>query len=139
MKKFLEVLLDDNGEMHIKAGDFVPNPDDPDAVERIDALYKAAMKALTKNIWKDHDLRASKAIRVLSMSEMACDRQPYEHVDQFFFTMMDSFLPHYEKFSNQLKAPFGFDHKDMIKPFTMKDFSCIQLSDNPFRNDFFVN
>ena len=134
MKTFLEVLLDDAGDMHIVAGDFVPGPEDPDATKKFDNLNKAAMRALTKSLWKDQDIRVSKAIRLLSMSEMACDRQPYEHVDQFFFTMMDNFLPHYEKFCNQLKKPYGFNPKEMVKPFTMKDFSCMQMLENPFLN-----
>ena len=88
MKKFLEVLLDDNGEMQIKADNLVPDMDDPDVQEKTDALYKAAMKALVKSILQKHDMKASRAIRILSMAEMACDRQPYQHVDQFFFTMI---------------------------------------------------
>ena len=134
MKTFLEVKLDDAGEMQIVAGDLVPDPEDPDIKKKFDSLSKAAMRALTKSLWKDQDIRVSKAIRILSMSEIACGRQPYEHVDQFFFTMMDSFLPHYEKFCNQLKKPYGFDPKEMVKPFTMKDFSCMQLLENPFFN-----
>ena len=137
MKKFLEVLLDDNGEMHISAEDLVPEMEDPGVKEKTDALFKAAIKALVKTIWKNQDLKASKAIRILSMAEMACDRQPYQHVDQFVFTMIDNFLPHYEKDSNYLKAPDGFRRKEMIKPFSMGDSSMIQLPDYPFRKKSF--
>ena len=45
MKKFLEVLLDDNGEMHISAEDLVPEMEDPCVKEKTDALFKAAIKA----------------------------------------------------------------------------------------------
>ena len=113
--------------------------DDPDVTQKYDQLYKAVMRALTKTIWKDQDMKASRAIRVLSMSEMACDRQPYEHVDQFFFAMMDHFLPQYEEYCNHLKVPYGFNPGEMIKPFTMKDFSCMQLSGNPFLNENMLN
>ena len=74
MKKFLEVLLDDNGEMQIKADNLVPDMDDPDVRKKTDALYKAAMKSLVKIIWKNHDTKASKAIRILSMAEMASSK-----------------------------------------------------------------
>ena len=135
MKKLLEVLMDDTGELHIEAEDLIPGPEDPDVKKKYDNLYKAAMRALTKCLWRDQDLRVSKAIRLLSMSEMACDRQPYEHVDQFFFTMMNSFLPLYEKYCNKLKKPYGFNPKEMVKPFTMNDFNCIQMLENPFLNE----
>lgn len=139
MKKVLEVHLDDNGEMHISAEDFFPDLAEPDCEKKADHLFRSTIKALTKLLWEKQDLRVSKAIRLLSMSEMACDRQPYQHVDQFFFTMMDSFLPQYEKFCNKLKAPYGFRSKELIKPFSMGDTSCMQLPDYPFRNKNIIN
>lgn len=139
MKKFLEVLLDDNGEMHIKAETPVPDLDDPKATKKADTLYKAAMRSLVKAIWQKHDMRASAAIRILSMAEMACDRQPYEHVDQFFFTMIHDFLPHYEQYSNKLKAPYGFKRTEMIKPIIMGGSTLMKMTKLPPCMEFFLD
>ena len=139
MKKFLEVLMDDDGTMHIKAEDPVPDPREPDVEKKYDQMHKAAIKAMTENIWKKHDLRASMAIRVLSMADMACDCQPYEHLNHFFFMMLESFLPHYENYCNKLKAPYGFKAKEMVKPFTCDGATIMKLAGDPFQNDLSVN
>lgn len=70
---------------------------------------------------------------------MACDCQPYEHLDHFFFMMQESFLPHYENYCNKLKAPYGFKPKEMVKPLTCDGATIMKLAGNPFHNDSSVN
>ncbi len=124
MKKFLEVLVDDQGEMHFstdfKFSDSIENPplDLEKEAKEADARYRQVIRGLVNTIWKDRNYHVSKAIRFLSMGEIIACAEPYDIAEQFWSTMMFSFIPLYEKYSSSLKIPYGFDPKQMIRPFT---------------------
>lgn len=44
-----------------------------------------------------------KAIRYLSMAEIITCAEPYEGAEQLWSSLMFEYLPHYERFSDQLK------------------------------------
>ncbi|MBO4671469.1 MAG: hypothetical protein J5640_06470 [Bacteroidales bacterium] len=116
MKKFLEVLIDDNDQLHIETEMDFSQILDPDHPERSEGLIKAAIKAWTECIWKDRNNEPSKAVRLLSMAEIAATAEPYNMAEEFWSTMMFSYLPHYEKFCDKVKSPYGFDTKLVIRP-----------------------
>lgn len=121
MKKFLEVLIDDNGQLHIDTEmDFssILSLDQPALGE---PLIKSAIKAFAECIWKNRDNEPSKAVRLLSMAEIAATAEPYEMAEEFWATMMFSYLPHYEKFCTKVKSPYGFNPKQVIRPLTFGD------------------
>lgn len=121
MKKFLEVLLDDNGEFLIESDfDFsrIFNYDNP---KEYDGLTRAALKAFSECIWKDRNNRPSFAIRLLSMAEIAATAEPYDMAEQFWSTMMFSYIPYYEKYCNKIKEPYGFNPNAVTRPITMGD------------------
>ncbi|MBR5403254.1 MAG: hypothetical protein IK113_03400 [Bacteroidales bacterium] len=122
MKKFLEVLVDDNGEMLFSTdyefADSIESPpkDIEEEAKLMDHRYRQVMRGLINTVWRDHNLNVSKAIRYLSMAEIISCAEPYETAELFWSTMMFSFIPHYEKYSSSLKKPYGFDPSNIIRP-----------------------
>ena len=122
MKKFLEVLVDDNGEMlfstDFEFSDSLESPpmDLDEEAKLVDQRYRQVMRGLVNAIWRDHNLNISKAIRYLSMGEIISCAEPYDNAEQLWCTMMFSFIPHYEKYSSSLKKPYGFDPSNIIRP-----------------------
>ena len=128
MKKFLEVLVDDDGNLHLNTdyefADSVENPptDMKKYQEENDLLLKQAVRGVVNALWKERKLNVSKAIRYLSMAEIISDVQPYDNAEQLWSSMMFYFIPHYEKFSTQLKKPYGFNPSRVIRPMTFGSF-----------------
>ena len=117
MKKFLEVLIDDAGEMHLSSDcDFAMTTDLAKRGEVADLLDKAAIKSLIKEVWEKKNPEVSFAIRVMSMAEMMANPEPYEQAEEFWFTMMHDYIPMREKFAEKLKVKYGFDPSTVIKP-----------------------
>ena len=116
MKKFLEVLIDDNNQMYIDTDiDLAPILSSQNIPE-YDKLAKESMKAFSECIWKDRNLKPSYVVRLLSMAEIASTSEPYSMAEEFWSTMMFCYIPHYEAFCNKLKTPFGFDPKKVTRP-----------------------
>ena len=127
MKKFLEILLDDEGQMHINTEcGFVASKDSV-SIEFMDKLFKSAIRAFSSKIWKDKDQEASFAIRVLSCAEILATAEPYKMAEEFWATMMFNFIPHYETYGNKLKRPFGFDPKSITKPIVGGPFNMMPI------------
>ena len=127
MKKFLEILLDDEGQMHITSEcGFVASKDSL-SIDFMDRLFKSAIRAFSSKIWKDKDQEASFAIRVLSCAEILATAEPYKMAEEFWVTMMFDFIPHYEKYGNKLKQPYGFDPKRMTKPIVGGPLNMMQV------------
>lgn len=125
MKKFLEVLMDDDGMLHFSTDfNFADNVVNPPAnlskfSSEMDDLYRRTMRSMVTEVWKNKNQNPSKAIRILAMGEIISCAQPYDHAEQFWHTMMFEFIPHYEKFSTKLKRPYGFDSSKVIRPITI--------------------
>lgn len=125
MKKFLEVLVDDDGLMHFSTDfefpDSVVNP--PKDLARhqaeMDNLYRRAVRSLVTEAWKKRNFHPSKAIRILSMAEILSCAQPYENAEEFWSCMMFDLIPRLEKFSANLKRPFGYDASKVVRPIKM--------------------
>ena len=115
MKKFLEILMDDNGELHFSTdfefADSIENPvKDMNAhIKEADRLHRTAIRGVVNAVWKERNLHVSKAIRYLSMAEIITCAEPYDGAEQFWYAMMFDYLPMYERFSDQLKMPFGYN------------------------------
>ena len=122
MKKFLEVLVDDSGEMHFSTdftfADSVERPpkDLKKEGKEVDARYRQVIRGLVGAMWKDRNLDVSKAIRYLSMGEMIACAEPYENAEELWSTMMFSFIPHYEQYASSLKKPYGYNPSKMTRP-----------------------
>ena len=128
MKKFLEVLVDDEGNLHLSTdyefADSVENPpvDMKQYQEESDLLFRQTIRGVVNALWKERKINVSKAIRYLSMAEIISDVQPYDNVEQLWSAMMFDYIPQYEKFSAQLKTPYGFNPSKVIRPMTFGSF-----------------
>ena len=135
MKKFLEVLVDDQGEMHFSTdyefSDSIENPptDWEKETKETDQRYRQIIRGLVNTLWKDHNLHVSKAIRFLSMGEIMACAEPYDNAEEFWSAMMFACIPHYESYASSLKKPYGFDPKKMIRPITGVFPGGLSLSD----------
>ena len=121
MKKFLEVLIDDNGEFHIESQFDFSRIFDLDNPKGYDEINRSAMKAFSECIWKDRNNCPSYAVRLLSMAEIAATAEPYDMAEQFWSTMMFSYIPHYENYCDRIKKPYGFNPKLVTRPVTVGD------------------
>lgn len=140
MKKFLEVLMDDDGVLHFstdfKFADSLDNP--PKDVKALEQEYEEwnlkLIRDLVKEVWKNRNQHPSKAIRYLAMAEMITCAEPYECAEDLWTTMMFHFIPHYERYSSQLKKPYGFNPSKMTRPFVAGGMSlmpCMPWFDKP--------
>ena len=137
MKKFLEVLEDENGNFIMKTDvEFFDELDNPPkdfntASAFFDKTVKRLIKAMTETGWRDENVHVSKAIRYLTLAEtISCD-QPYDNAEQLWSTLMFSFIPHYESFADKLKKPYGYNPSTVIRPMTIPGpggASCFPLS-----------
>lgn len=125
MKKFLEVLMDDDGLLHFSTDFcFADNEDNPPAdfsryASEMDDLHRRTIRSMITEVWNNKNQNPSKAIRILSMGEIISCAQPYDHAEQLWYSLMFDYIPHYEKFSSKLKRPYGFDPSKMIRPIKM--------------------
>ena len=101
MRKFLEVLVDDDGKYHFSTDETfegIPSP------KVFDKEFKHLLHDMTEFMWQNKQQKVSQAIRMLSMAEMLGGAQPYEMA--------------YEAFATEIKKPFGFDSKAVTRPVT---------------------
>jgi len=138
MKKFLEVLMDDDGMLHFSTDfqfpDSVENPPKDWAKHTVEMedLNRRAIRSLVTEAWKNRNFHPSKAIRILSMAEIIACAQPYENAEELWSVMMFDYIPHYEKYSANLKRPFGFDASQVVRPIKIGGPEAMMTAMFPF-------
>jgi len=124
MKKFLEILVDDEGKLHCSTDyvfhDSVLNPPEKtDKVEKdFEALSKQLIGGLVETVWKDRNFHVGKAIRFLSMAEVISCAEPYQNAEDLWSSLMFHYIPFFESFASGLKTPYGYDSTKIIRPIT---------------------
>lgn len=123
MKKFLEVLMDENGEFHFSTDmQFPPENCSAKELKEIEKLQKSIIRCFTEHSWKTKDPTACKAIRMLSIAEIMADSQPYQAVEFLWSAMMlNDFIKENEKWVAEIKKKYGFDNKGIIRPMNIID------------------
>lgn len=122
MKKFLEILVNDEGNLHCSTDyvfhDSVYNPpmDHVQEERDFDALCKQLIRGLVETVWKDHDFHVGKAIRFLSMAEVISCAEPYQNAEELWSTLMFHYIPFFESFASGLKKPYGYDDTKIVRP-----------------------
>ncbi len=128
MKKFLEVIVDDEGNLHLSTdyefADSVENP--PTDLKTYEAendrLCRQTIRGVINALWKERNIHVNKAIRYLSMAEIISNAEPYDCAEHFWDAMMFDYIPNYEKYSSKLKTPYGYDPSKMIRPIQIGPF-----------------
>ncbi len=125
MKKFLEVLVDEDGKFHFSTEEeFVTEEafaaENPraqlDHAQEIDTLLKRLVHDMTEFMWQNKEQRVSQAVRLVAMAEILGCAQPYEHAEEFWSLMMFNTIPQFEKFAAAIKKPYGFDERAVNRP-----------------------
>ena len=125
MKKFLEVLVDEDGKFHFSTEEeFVTEEafaaENPraqlDHAQEIDTLLKRLVHDMTEFMWQNKEQRVSQAVRLVAMAEILGCAQPYEHAEEFWSMMMFHTIPQFEKFAAAIKKPYGFDERAVNRP-----------------------
>ena len=125
MKKFLEVLVDEDGKFHFSTEEeFVTEEafaaENPraqlDHAQEIDKLLKRLVHDMTEFMWQNKEQRVSQAVRLMAMAEILGCAQPYEHAEEFWSLMMFNTIPQFEKFAAAIKKPYGFDERAVNRP-----------------------
>ena len=129
MKMYLEITLDDNGQFHLST-DFTSAErkriaSDPSLYDK---ELRTLLQAMVNEVWRDRRQTVSQLIRVASMVEILSCAQPYSQAEEYWSTMMFSFIPLYEKAASIMKTPYGFKDKEVIRPQTFLDTSIMPFS-----------
>ncbi len=84
-----------------------------------DQNNRRAIRGMVNAVWKEKNLDVAKAIRYLSMAEIITCAEPYQGIEELWYSMMFHYLPHYERYSDQLKVPYGYNPSNKVRPLSM--------------------
>lgn len=132
MQKLFEVILKDDGTPDVICHNeqYIDKKSSP---KQFDSFTKQLIKVLVRKFFGEKNTGISKIIRVLSMAEICACSEPYAQAEEFWSTMMFDFIPHTEKYADNLKKQFGYNPKKKQRPITFGDTSMFQLF-GPFKN-----
>lgn len=115
MRKYLEVLVDDDGKFHFSTDETFEGIANP---MKFDKEFRHLLHDMAEFMWQNKQQKVSQAIRLISMAEMLGGAQPYEMAEEFWGMMMFHCIPDYEAFAAEIKKPFGFNSKAVTRPLT---------------------
>ena len=125
MKKFLEVLVDDNGAYHFSTEEsfiteeaFAAETDLAKVahMKEYDNRLRQMIHDVTEFMWRTKDQNVCQAIRMVSMAEILGCAQPYERAEEFWDLMMFHTIPQFEHFAAAIKKQYGFDESSVSRP-----------------------
>jgi hypothetical protein len=126
MKKFLEVLVDEDGKFHFSTDEVFTTEEEFAAedclaqmahMEEYDRLLRRLIHDMTEFMWKYKDQQVSQAVRLLSIAEILGCAEPYGHAEEFWSLMMFHTIPQFEKFAASIKRRYGFDDRAVNRPY----------------------
>jgi len=130
MKKYLEVLLDDEGTFHFVSERPLGKKQDQAA---FDQEFRKLLHDITEFMWQNRDQQVSQAIRMVSMAEMLGSSQPYEQAEEFWSLMMFDTIPQYESYAASIKEPYGFNDRKVIRPTVLSPGTTMFPASIPLR------
>ena len=125
MKKFLEVLVDEDGRFHFSTEEAFVTEEEFAAEEyrvqmnhmrECDHKIEQLVHDMTEYMWTTKDQRICQAVRMLAMAEILGCAQPYDRAEEFWSLMMFHTIPQFEEFAAAIKRPYGFDDSAVIRP-----------------------
>ena len=126
MKKFLEVLVDEDGKFHFSTDEVFTTEEEFAAedcfsqlarMEEYDRLLRRMIHDMTEFMWKNKDQQISQAIRSLSMAEILGCADPYDRAEEFWSLMMFHTIPQFDHFAASIKQRYGFDPTPVTHPY----------------------
>lgn len=121
-KKMLEILLDEDGKISVSSE---TNPfagadlNSAAYLQKFQTIIDELVKRLFLSYKKGNAL--SQIVKALSIADICADPQPYECIEQLWYTMMMSYLPKREKTFRKMKESYGVKVK-VKEPIQMSPF-----------------
>ena len=128
MRKFLEVLVDEDGKFHFSTDGRFPWKEGGPDPGLWDREFRQVLHDLTELMWQNPQQEVSAAVRMLAMAEILGSSQPYDQAEEFWSLMMFHTIPQYEAFAARIKRPFGFDDQEVVRPIVGGDVSLFSPS-----------
>jgi hypothetical protein len=113
MRKYLEVLVDDDGTFHFSTDEQFSEKLTPQLFDR---EFRQLLHDMTEFMWQNKEQKVSQAVRMVAMAEILGCAQPYEHAEEFWSMMMFEIIPHYEGLAGDIKRPYGFENRSVTRP-----------------------
>lgn len=138
MKTFLEVLVADDGRLHMRTDyEFYddschPAPSKSAMKKQNESMNRMLIEGMIPALWEKRETQADKAIRYLSMAEIIATAEPYDHAENLWYALMFDYIPRYEKLADRLKIPFGYDPSKIVRPITGDGTSIMRMADKVF-------
>ena len=126
MKKFLEVLVDEDGQFHFSTEEVFTTEEEFAAedgrgqavlMEEYDCQLRRLVHDLTEFMWKNKDQQVSQAVRSLAIAEVMGCADPYERAEEFWGLMTFHTIPQFEHFAAAIKRRYGFDDRSVNRPY----------------------
>ena len=126
MKKFLEVLVDEDGKFHFSTDEVFTTEEEFEAEDSLgqaalmdayDRKLRQLVHDLTEFMWKHKDQQVSQAVRSLAIAEILGCADPYDHAEEFWSLMMFHTIPQFEHFAAAIKRRYGFDDRTVTRPY----------------------
>ena len=126
MKKFLEVLVDEDGKFHFSTEEVFTTEEEFAAedgptqlvhMKDCDKRIGQLVHDMTEYMWRTKDQGICQAVRMVSMAEILGCADPYERAEEFWGLMMFHTIPQYEQFAAAIKRRYGFDDRSVNRPY----------------------
>ena len=126
MKKYLEVLVDEDGRFHFSTEEVFTTEEEFAAqdsrgkavlMEEYDRDLRRLIHDLTEFMWKNKEQQVSQAIRSLAIAEILGCAEPYEHAEEFWNLMMFHTIPQFDHYAAAIKKQYGFDDQSVTRPY----------------------
>ena len=126
MKKYLEVLVDEDGRFHFSTEEEFTTEDEFVAedglgkailMEEYENQLRRLVHDLTDFMWKNKEQQVSQAIRSLAIAEILGCADPYDHAEEFWSLMMFHTIPQFEHYAAAIKKRYGFDDRSVNRPY----------------------
>lgn len=106
-KTVFELSFDDETSMYDIRSEFSPLSGlDPQSLEYLNTMNQVIDK-LVERLLDKRDLEISRIIKMITMSDICSDVQPYEHIELLWSMMMNDYLPEHEKHFRKMKERRG--------------------------------
>lgn len=125
MKKFLEVLMDEDGKFHFSTEEEFITEEEFAAKDRLsqvglmqesDRLLRHLINDLTEFLWRSKDQQISHAVRLLAVAEIMACADPYDRAEEFWGLMIFHTIPQFEHEAAAIKRQYGFNDRSVSRP-----------------------
>ena len=126
MKRFLEVLVDEDGKFHFSTDEVFTteeefaaedSPGQAALMDAYDRKLRQLIHDLTEYMWRNKNQQVSQAVRMLSIAEILGCAQPYDQAEELWSLLVFHTIPQFEHYAAAIKKRYGFDDRTVTRPY----------------------